>query len=108
MPYTEAVINEIMRCGNIVPHGVLHGTTEPIQVNGVTIPAHTMITPVMISILKGDHWENGMTFNPDRFLHKDGSVKKDEHLIPFSIGKRQCLGITLAKVEMFLFFTGTN
>jgi hypothetical protein len=36
----------------------------------------------------------------------DGRVEKDEHLIPFSIGRRQCLGETLAKAELFLFFTG--
>ena len=108
MPYTEAVIHEIMRCGNIVPLGINHTSSQPITVNGVTIPAYTMISPLFISILKGDHWQNGMTFNPDRFLLKDGSVKKDEHLIPFSIGKRQCLGETLAKAEMFLFFTGKN
>ena len=106
MPYTEAVINEIMRCGNIVPMGVMHTSTEPINVNGITIPANTMINPMMISILKGDHWEDGMTFNPDRFLYEDGSVKKDDHLIPFLIGKRKCLGETLARLEMFLFFTG--
>ena len=45
-------------------------------------------------------------FRPERFLDSNGSCKKDDHLIPFSIGKRQCLGETLAKVELFLFFTG--
>merc|ERR1712071_478405 len=60
----------------------------------------------MVSILKGDHWKDGLVFSPERFLTPDGAVNKDEHLIPFSIGKRQCLGETLAKAEMFLFFTG--
>jgi len=106
LPYTEAVILEIMRCGNIVPMGVQHTSSEPITVNDITIPPHTMITPLMVSILKGDHWKDGLVFNPERFLTPDGAVNKDEHLIPFSIGKRQCLGETLAKAEMFLFFAG--
>ena len=44
-------------------------------------------------------------FRPQRFLDEAGNVKRDEHFIPFSVGKRQCLGETLAKTELFLFFT---
>ena len=60
----------------------------------------------MAEILKGEHWGDGKSFRPERFLDKHGNVQKDEHLIPFSTGKRQCLGETLAKTELFLFFTG--
>ena len=60
----------------------------------------------MTELLKGDHWDNGTEFIPDRFLDADGNVKKDDHFVPFLMGKRQCLGETLAKTELFLFFTG--
>ena len=60
----------------------------------------------MTEVLKGYHWVDGDRFRPDRFLDGDGNVLKNKHFIPFSIGKRQCLGETLAKTELFLFFTG--
>ena len=49
---------------------------------------------------------DGHRFRPERFLDAAGRVRKDDHLIPFSIGRRQFLGETLAKVELFLFFAG--
>jgi cytochrome P450 len=59
------------------------------------------------SIIQGEHWgPDNEIFRPERFLDASGALRKDDHWIPFSIGKRQCLGETLAKVELYLFFTG--
>jgi cytochrome P450 len=97
---------EIQRCANIVPDGVAHYTKKDVTVNGVIIPKETFVQPLNAEILKGDYWENGKSFMPERFLDREGNARKDDHLVPFSIGKRQCLGETLAKSELFIFFAG--
>lgn len=38
MPYIHATVHEIQRCGNIVPLGVIHQTTETSQLRGYTVP----------------------------------------------------------------------
>ena len=44
-------------------------------------------------------------FKPERFLNADGTkFVKNDHNIVFSIGKRDCLGKSLALIEFFLFF----
>ena len=77
-----------------------------IRVRGQLVPANTVITPVMAEVLKGDdHWGDGAVFRPERFLDEAGAVRREEHFVPFSVGRRQCLGETLARTELFLFFT---
>uniref|UniRef100_A0A915EMX1 Cytochrome P450 n=1 Tax=Ditylenchus dipsaci TaxID=166011 RepID=A0A915EMX1_9BILA len=41
---------------------------------------------------------------PERFLENE-QLKKVEEFIPFGIGKRQCMGESLARAELFLFTT---
>ena len=96
---------EIQRHSNIVPMGVQHMTASDLVINGHLIPANTRVLAVFAEVMKGDYWSEGEVFRPDRFLDDAGQVKKDTRLIPFSVGKRQCLGETLAKNELFLFFT---
>ncbi|XP_066232517.1 cytochrome P450 2J2-like isoform X2 [Saccopteryx leptura] len=49
-------------------------------------------------------WATPDTFNPEHFL-ENGQFKKREGFLPFSVGKRACLGEQLAKSELFIFFT---
>merc|ERR1712127_847844 len=105
LPYTEATLMEVQRMGNIAPTGVPHVTTKDVMVNGFTIPANTLVYGLFAEILKGSQWGDGTTFRPERFLDPEGRISKDPHFVPFSIGKRQCLGESLAKAELFLFFS---
>lgn len=51
-----------------------------------------------------DYWHDPETFIPERFLCDKGETfTPDERAIPFGLGKRNCLGKTLAQNEVFLF-----
>ncbi|XP_063968074.1 cytochrome P450 2U1-like [Lytechinus pictus] len=107
LPYTEATLLEIQRKASIVPLGVPHATTKDAVLNGYDIPKGTVILPNQWAIHHDpDLWKNPDEFNPDRFLDPETKqVVQREELIPFSIGRRRCIGEELAKVELFLFFS---
>ena len=43
-------------------------------------------------------------FNPNRFFDDCGNLKRVEEFAPFSVGRRICMGESLAKNSLFLFF----
>ena len=107
MPYTEAVIAESMRMASLAPIGTFHRALQDVKFHGYDIPKGTLIV-ANIHYIHYDtrNWDEPQEFRPERFLSADGkTVKKHAALMPFSIGKRQCLGETLARDTIFLYFT---
>ncbi|CAI9619508.1 unnamed protein product [Staurois parvus] len=106
MPYTNAVIHELMRYIDISPIGLPRIVTEDTNFRGFTLPKGTTVFPLLSSALSDpEYWKSPYDFNPENFLDENGKFCPQEALIPFSAGKRICPGEGLARMEIFLFLT---
>jgi len=107
LPYTCAVIDEVQRFASIASFAVGHRNTQDTKVLGYDIPKDSAILPFLHAVHHDEsYWEKPHSFYPEHFLTKDGKTyQPDDHLIPFSLGKRACMGESLASMELFLIST---
>ncbi|CAH1793191.1 unnamed protein product [Owenia fusiformis] len=108
LPFTDACITEILRHSSILPLSLPHATTRDVILDGFDIPKDTLVLINLWSLTRDPSvFEDPETFNPRRFLTKDGALDKVkmDMFLPFGAGRRRCMGEYLAKLEVFLFFT---
>ncbi|XP_019583895.2 cytochrome P450 2E1 isoform X2 [Rhinolophus sinicus] len=104
MPYTDAVVHEIMRFINLVPSNVYHKANRDTVFRGYVIPKGTIIIPTLDSLLYDkQEFPDPEQFKPEHFLNENGKFKYSDHFKAFSAGKRVCVGEGLARMELFLF-----
>ena len=74
LPYCQAVISEIQRCGNITPLSDLHAATDDVVWNNYVIPKGCTLMIDLDSIQNDSiKFPEPHLFKPERFLNPDGS-----------------------------------
>jgi len=105
LPYLCATIHEILRSSSIA-YAVAHKADADVLVDGCIIPKGSTIIGNLIKIMHNPQvFQEPELFNPGRFIDGDGQFQPHPHVVPFSVGKRVCLGLKLAEMELFLFLS---
>jgi cytochrome P450 len=100
--YTRQVLDEAMR---LYPPGWLmtRRALKDDRLGDYFVPAGTEIYIAPYFIQRHPAWwEAPDRFNPDRFAAADVEARHDLAMLPFSAGPRNCVGESLARLEMQL------
>lgn len=94
LPYTEAVLHEVLRFGCIAPLAVPHGLTKDFIYKGHVIPKDAILIPNLHSVLNDPEiFEEPEKFRPSRFLDADRKLVNVDKVLVFSLGNFVIIGI---------------
>nr|CAD7458650.1 unnamed protein product [Timema tahoe] len=106
LPFVSAVLMETQRMSNVGPVSLPHRALADTQIDGYFIPKDsTLLMSLWSCHMDPSHWGDPHNFRPDRFLNEKELLPADPWLLPFGAGRRRCLGETMARNSLFLFFT---
>jgi len=107
LPYVDAVLHEVMRISTVAPLGLSHKTRTDIKLGGYDIPAGTTLMANTWSIhLDSQYWSDPEAFLPERWLDESGNYQYQQNgFVPFSMGRRSCVGESFVKVELHMLIT---
>ncbi|KAJ4851451.1 hypothetical protein Tsubulata_014117 [Turnera subulata] len=114
MEFTQCVINETLRLGNVVRF--LHRKAlKDVRYRGYDIPCGWKVLPVIAAVhLDSTLFDQPQHFNPWRWQNSSNTrgsssnnyasmTPSSNHFLPFGGGPRLCAGSELAKLEMAVF-----
>ena len=105
LTYVMATIMEIQRYSVIAQGSLPHYLQEDIDFRGYKFKKGTLFICNLEKFLNDPkEFPEPRQFKPERFIDEKGKIRKSEYFVPFGIGKRICMGESLAKNELFIFF----
>jgi len=101
LPYTSAVVTELLRWHSVAPLGVPHAALEDTIVNDYLIPKGSIIIANLWNMLNDpETYPAPATFDPTR--HIASPPQREPRTICFGFGRRVCPGKELAETSLFL------
>ncbi|WKY04124.1 hypothetical protein Q1695_005250 [Nippostrongylus brasiliensis] len=99
-PYLVATIAEVQRHASILNLNLNRLTATDTEIGGYTVPKGTIVAAQLSLIFADDAlFPNPEKFDPDRFMNEESATS---NVIAFGMGKRACLGESLARAELYL------
>jgi cytochrome P450 len=104
LPYTEALVKEVLRWNVVGPTAIPHRVTEDDIHDGYYIPKGSVVIPNIWFMLNNPRtYANPSQFNPERFLDNNGKDPEPEpRTICFGFGRRICPGLHLADASVWI------
>ena len=106
LPYLVATIDETLRKSSIAPLLLPHKAIKDSTLAGFNIPKGTCLMFNAWAMHQDkQEWMDPDDFNPSRFINDNGKVDQNassKSFLPFGMGRRVCVGETLAKQELFV------
>lgn len=105
LPLVEAFVLECIRYSSMVVQNIHRTSHKDTTIGGYFIPKDTMVTVGNYSIHHDTrYWAEPEKFSVDRHLDENGKFRLPrEGFCAFGLGRRQCVGEPLARMESFLF-----
>ncbi|KAG5634710.1 hypothetical protein H0H81_001036 [Sphagnurus paluster] len=103
LPYTNAVLTEVLRWNSVAPTGVPHTAMEDGIIAGYLIPKGSIIIANLWGMLHNPEvYPEPFKFDPERHIATpDKPAQQDPRTICFGYGRRVCPGMHLAEASLF-------
>ena len=110
LPYTVALLREVLRWRTSLPLGVPHTSDEDAWYEGMFIPKGSILVANIIPCNRDPavYGSDAHLFKPERHLDEQGRLKpappatKDHGHVSFGFGRRNCVGQHVAEDSLFI------
>lgn len=87
LPYTEAILREVLRIDTNTVLAVTHRCTEDTTFRGYSVPKGTLLIPNIWAANRDPAvWERGDQFIPERFIDQNTGMLRKDVSVPFGLG----------------------